>query len=620
MSKKRRIFLLFFIFVCTAKAPSIAPKNIDIVAKSEPIKGGYMGTRNIDVLPQMVQSGMNLALVKFNNIHWPMLESERKLLANWASACEKSKIPFMPVINLWGDGEKKWITPKYHLYYNGIEFKETPCPLETDVYKKAIHNRVLELAILSRSMPIAGVVIDLEMYGANLVAFKNFCLCDYCFERFLAGRPVAEPIAINNRYKYLVRSGQLKDYQKFTSNWVEQMARQTKEQLYVIAPKMTIGVFHLDLPVIYNEALAKGFGSGNKAALAFTEYTYSSGYNDYIKKKQNIFNEKNINAKLVVGIWQDKIPPDNLAEQYYQCAKESAGYWVYTLESLSKYAMWTLPLPFDKIRYWKAIRKANDELDKLALNHDYKSKLKARPFEMPINTNFYKNMTIPNARYVRNVSLTQPDIKPLQLRNINKLLFIAKQGETINYEIECHKIRNSEQSYVDITLLAKNNIVLAQERVSLIGNAKLKSIAPYSGTYIIALQTYGNKAEILKYSHPYSVSAETMAHFLSPSESLYLYKPHKSSSARIIFQTDGGKETVFATFKNQDGDLLAEYEIFAKHEINLKFRKQPGDEIIELVLIPKHPKYYGDVIINIRSGLEKYVSPFKKGLVHVTTN
>ncbi|MFC1677022.1 hypothetical protein ACFL3G_08165 [Planctomycetota bacterium] len=611
MSPKRVVFLLLFIFAIIAK-----PQGI--VAKSEPIKGGYMGTRNIDALPQMVQSGMNLALVKFNNIHWPMLESERKLLAKWANACEKSQIAFMPVINLWGSGEKKWITPQYHLYYDGVEFEQTPCPLEIEVYKNAVHNRMLEIASLSKSMAIAGVVIDLEMYGANLVAFKRFCLCDYCFERFLAGKAVAEPIDINDRYKYLVSSGQLGKYEEFASNWVEQMARQTQEQVHAVAPELVIGATDIEHPKAYNEALARGLGSGNKSVLAIAGPVYLSDYIDYIKKTQDRFSKKNINGKLVVGLWQDKIPPANLAAHYYQCAKESAGYWVYTLETLSKYATWTLP--FDKKHYWQAIRKANDELDKLGLNHDYKSKLKPRRFETPVNTVFYKKMTIPTAEYVKIASTIQPKLKPLQLRNINKLLFIAKQGEKINYKVKCHKVRSSKQSHVKVVLLDKNKRILAQERASFAGNAHLRVTAPYSGTYIIAIQTFGNKAEIVKYSHPYSVSAETMAHFFSPPRSLYLYKHSKQFSGKLFFQTDGGGESVTATFKRLNGELLGEYEIFAKHEISLNFMKQTEGEIIELVITPKQPKYYGDVIIKVRSGLEKYISPFKNGLVQVTAN
>jgi hypothetical protein len=90
------------------------------------------------------------------------------------------------------------------------------------------------------------------------------------------------------------------------------------------------------------------------------------------------------NAKLVLGIWQDKFSPENLAEQYYHCAKDSAGYWIYSVGSLSSVIPpWYSPkkvkekaLPFPKDNYWQAITLANKELDKLSTDPNYISFLK----------------------------------------------------------------------------------------------------------------------------------------------------------------------------------------------------------------------------------------------------
>jgi hypothetical protein len=104
-----------------------------------------MGAWNLDVPEKMGQSGMNLALVKFNQLHTPIRVRERELLLKWAKICEQAGVQFMPVINLWGHYEKDWIRPQYHLYYKGVEFGETPCPLEVGVYELMVHKRVLEI-------------------------------------------------------------------------------------------------------------------------------------------------------------------------------------------------------------------------------------------------------------------------------------------------------------------------------------------------------------------------------------------------------------------------------------------------------------------------------------------
>ncbi len=306
-----RIVFCFILLLGNGDLANTHPDQNDVL--SHKIHAGFLGVWNTNLPPKIGQCGMTHALVYFGYLQSPIHKSYMNEINKWANLCQKAGIKLVPVICTWGNGEKEWIHPRYN-YYDGIEHNKTPCPLEIDVYKLAVHKRVLELAKLSHSIPIAGIVIDLEMYGADVQLYPEYCLCDYCFERFLSASGVKETIPKSMRQDYLVKSNQVEAYRKFMEDYIEQLSKQTKEQLEVTAPDLMIGAMVLDLDKPYIKGLAKGLGSGHKAVLAFTEKTYTKGFNPYIYETQKRFHDSGTNAKLVAGIWQNKFPPENLAE------------------------------------------------------------------------------------------------------------------------------------------------------------------------------------------------------------------------------------------------------------------------------------------------------------------
>lgn len=618
MKKVMCICLLLCLPGSVANTSCVAVKNTDNGASAGKIRAGYMGTKNIDVLGEMAESGMNLALVKFGDLHTPMQAPELELLVKWAKACQQAGVGFMPVINLWGYYEKYWIRLRYHLYYNGIEFGKTPCPLEAEVYKLAVHERVLELARLSRSVPIEGVAIDLEMYAADMTIFPDYCLCDYCFERFLAGRAVSKRFAVNMRQNYLVKSKQVDAYRTFTADSIAQLAQNTKEQLEAIVPDFMIAVLHLDLDKTYNRGLAKGLGSGRRVVLAFTEQTYSTGYSDYIRKTQRRFDDSRANAKLVVGIWQDEFPPENLAEQYYHCAKDSAGYWIYSMESLSKLSG-LMTLPFSERQYWQAIRKANNELQKLEVDPGYKSTLQIRSFQtLPKSLNTMIDIT--NLQYARTTGKRLGKLTDSKLRFRKKvtLVFVAEKGDELKFEIALREYGRNRLRFSHVALTNSSGKILARSSASFQRNAELRTTAPYTGSYALIFDSGGNSSQVVSYSHPFSIALNKEVNLLKPNQSLYFWKPPGSSSAKIVFGVDGFGESVIVTFKNEAGKVLGVYDVVSRHTITVPLVKSRRGEIIELKIRPRPGTYFEDVLIKIETGLEKYVSPFREAVVRAS--
>lgn len=579
------------------------------------IRGGFLGRWDIALVPKMKESGLNLAMPLFQQVSAPVKLYQIKRIKEWTRICQESGLKFMPVINFWGKYESDWIRPHHYVYYNynDLQYGQTPCPLDIGVYKQSVHNRLLELARLSRKLKIAGCIVDLEMYGADRKAFPDLCLCDNCFERFLAGRRVPKPILVHERYKHLKRTNQFDAYKVFMEEHIASLARRTREQVELIAPDFLIGVFRLDENRTYNRGLAKGFGSGDKPVLAFTARTYRKGYQPYIQETIQRFRDEHINANLVVGIWQDKFPVENLPEQYYHCARSSSGYWIYTLQSLHERKK--NPLPFPRSQYWQAIRKANAELDLLAINPNYQSALRIRPFRMPRHRFDTEKLAL--LRRVRPLVDSDLKAKPLTFRESNTLVFVAQKGDRLKFELKFGKYRVYEGDYAQLALLTYNGTVLASDDATVGRNGVLTATAPYTGAYGITLDSERQRVVVVSYSHPYSIDAARSMHLMSPNQPLYLWKPAKCTLAQVVLRADHLNESYTATFRDESGRVLGRYDVFAKEKVQIQLRPSLRGQIIELRVKARPRARLSDVRIKVESGFGKYISPTKSGLVRI---
>ena len=567
------------------------------------------------MVPEMSRNGMNLALVKFKQVNAPLKLYQFRSIKEWVKTCQESGLKFMPVINFWGKHEKGWISPHHHLYYNGLEYSQTPCPLDIEVYEQSIHNRLLELARLSRKLKIAGCIIDVEMYGADRRVFPDLCLCDNCFEKFLAGRRVPKPILAHERHNYLKRTNQLDAYKVFMEEHIAKLARQTREQVELIAPDFLIGACRLDTNNTYSKGLAKGFGSGDKPALAFTEQTYRKGYQPYIEQTIQRFRNEHINANLVVGIWQYQFPVENLPEQYYHCARSSSGYWIYTLQSLHERN--ENPLPFPRSRYWQAIRKANDELSMLATVPDYQSALQVRPFRVPRRIN---PEDVNRLRYIKPPVTPATATKPLTLRGSNMLVFMAQQGEKLEFEVKFIKVSRYEGNVAELALRRGDGTVFAIDDATPAHNGILTATASYTGVYALTLDSRNHLVVVVKNSHPYSIDTSRQAHLMYLRDrSLYLWKPANCTSAQVVLTaSQHGRESYTATFCDESGWVLGKYDIIrTSKKVQIQLERKSVGEIIELKFEPLPNNSVRDVYIEIKSGFGKYISPTKSGLVHI---
>lgn len=611
--KTTRVFVLCSILGIVGGNRVFSVENATDKLLGQKMRGGYMGVKNSDVLEMMGRNGMNLAMVKFVSLHYPMREDEKKLLMKWASDCEKRGLLFMPVINLWGPQEKEGIRHNYNYYYRQTEFNNTPCPLEEGVYDLVVHKRLVELAELSRSVHIAGVAVDLEMYSADVMVYPDYCLCDRCFERFLAGRSVEQPIDAPSRQNYLQRTGQVEKYRAFSSSIVERLARQTAEQVKAVSPDFTIGAFLLDEPVTYCRALARGFGNEQGPALAFTEQTYRSGYSDYIAKAQDRFKGDKANVVLVPGLWQSKFVPENMAEQYYYCARNSGGYWVYSMEQFSSNT--NMPLPSSKELYWQAIRKANDELDKLSSDSRYISKLQLRPVQTPPQPINSDGINLQNLRYVQSARAVKFSALKASFRGNTTLVLIAQKGDKISVGLSLQKLGAYGEPSAYAMVTDDSGQVLAKTQCERNGSCLLNLKATYSGAYAVVCNPGVNAFSVSSCSHPLSIYAEQSVNLFKPRGSFYLWKSAGTASGRLAFGVDNLGEAVVATFKNSQGKTLGAFEIASKKTVEVHASPQAMEEAIRVDFTPMDGAHIEDVRIRIISGFGKYIAASEVCLV-----
>jgi hypothetical protein len=407
----------------------------------------------------------------------------------------------------------------------------------------------------------------------------------------------------------------MNDYRQFVCNKLVGMARQTRTEIDQVAPSFKIGITKLDQINYYTESMARGFGTKENPVIIFSERTYTDGYTDYIKETITKFRKMGIHASFIAGIWQDKFPPENLAEQYYYCAQASDGYWIYTMETLN-------PDRKDSDgasakEYWQAIRDADKELDKLDADPNYITLLKTREFHPPLEKINFSNIKTGPLEYVQHGTPMETDQEPINLQAFNRLVFVASKGELLKFKIKFVKRRLTKVDYAEVAILTDGGQVLAKDQADESKNAELVAVAPYTGSYGIVLNPDRNMLNVTGFTHPYSIDAGTWpaVHLVRPKAPIYLWQPPYADTAKISLFVNGPGEAVTATLKTEAGRLIGTYDIFSRQTITPTLPQTEKGQIVVLQIRPRGGAYFGDVILTINSGLEKYISSFKSGLV-----
>lgn len=595
----KRYQLLSIFFVMLLFSFQICAESDKVISK---MRAGFMGVKDKILLPSMNEKGMNAALVAFWLMPSPLTEQEQQMLGQWAIECQSNKLDFYPVISFWGNGEKTWmqLTDKYYL--ENKEYPNTPCPFSEDNYNCLIHDRMLEVARLSKDYPIAGVILDIEMYGADIIAYNNPCFCRQCQDRFRKQFPNAS-IMDNAKYRELAAKGLIEKIEK------------TRIAVRNISKSFRIGVTKLDQSNIFSDSLARGFAVPEMPVMIFSEKTYSQGYSNYIPDTIKRFSQAKIPVQFMAGIWQDRFDPNNLAEQYYYCAKACDGYWIYTMQTLNP--EWKESIAYSREDYWQAIEKANTELCKLAKNPKYVSPLRLRKARMLLDPVQWASIKVPTLAQVRPEAPIETNARPLYFHSLNKLVFNAKKGQLISFRVKFTKRPDTKVEYAEVALLTNTGKLLAKDKADAANDAVVESVAPLTGTYCIVLNPERNLLSVTGFSHPYSFDAAKwpQSHLIRPDTPLYLWAKPGQKQAKVRFLVDGVGESITVMVKTLQDQLIAQQDILGKQTLTFPLSPNQAGQILVMTIAPRPKSYYEDVIVTLESGLGSYISPFKAGLL-----
>ncbi|MBU0608667.1 MAG: hypothetical protein KKI08_12330, partial [Armatimonadetes bacterium] len=451
----RLICLATLLLLSGAALSHAAPASCYDWILRDKIRGGYLSSADLgDGQARMKSVGMNLLMPKFGGLQAPPTEGNIALLRRWGESAQATGLHLMPVYNFRGGATEALLSDRREVTIAGSTMPKTPCPLDEAFWSKYIIGRAVWLAEHSRELHLDGCIIDPEMYGADHTCFAGACYCADCFKEFLATLPnggpaEARPLQAAERAPWLKEHGLLEQFQQHFVDRIIGFSQRLERECHAQNPDFLLGVLLLDYPLPAHRAMAMGLGTATHPVLGFSESTYSPGYTDYVDQQQETFAAMPAHVLFVPGLWQQQFPSENLAEQYTTCAAHSAGYWIYTFESLledvSKLPGYQLREPHEK--YWEACRVANAELDKLAKDPQYVSALKIRPYDPPLPVLNVGDITIealvpaPNGGPADSRPLLGPITTP-RLRYRNPLFILGKAGEAVTVKVTNLQLAN----------------------------------------------------------------------------------------------------------------------------------------------------------------------------------
>ncbi len=471
-------------------AAQAAPVKCYDWIRQEKIRGGYLSVANLgDGLPRLKAAGMNVVMPKFGGLQVPPSAANLKQLRDWGAGARASGLHLLPVFNFRGGETEKILSERREVTLAGETMQRTPCPLDESFWDRYILGRAVYLAKQAQDVGLDGCIIDPEMYGADHTGFAGACYCADCLREFGAacGQQVPE-LPAAERAQWLKGQGLEKRFEQHFEARITGFCQRIERECHGANPDFLLGVLLLDYPLLAHRGMAVGLGTETHPVLGFSESTYSPGYSGYVDKQQETFAAMPAHVLFVPGLWQQQFPSENLAEQYYTCATHSAGYWVYTFESLlqdcSKRPGYLLREPPE--RYWAALQVANAELDAFAAAAGtYASTLQVRPFEPPLDVLSVGDIKI--AALVAAPGLAPAASGPLtapRLRYRNPLFILCRAGEPVTVNVTNLQLAN----YLPRTqwaLLGVDGKQLQEGVVKLRGQAQVAFTPEQDGVYML---------------------------------------------------------------------------------------------------------------------------------------
>ncbi len=343
----------------------------------ERMRAGYGTPLNETLLSKMRSSGMNAlvwAVGYFDGNDPEWVEQVR----GKARMCEEAGIRLFISIFYFTRDAGRPVEARRYVTASGEE-KAAPCPLDEAYWREAILVQAQAVAELAKEVPLAGFLLDTEMYNSESahIYSNNGCFCDECFRGFMAKRSERPPADRGERMGWLKEKGLLNGYYEYLRRRVASLSSEVREKIRLNNPDLLLGFLLYDHNWYYR-GLAEGLGTPSLPALVMDESTYGVGWGPLGMQMAEYFPSLGYHVFYLPGLWLAFLSPNRIRSEAYHCGANAAGYWIFPFDSISadpSSLSGDFVLNGSQEDYWEAFRAAGSELDRKLQDENYASSI-----------------------------------------------------------------------------------------------------------------------------------------------------------------------------------------------------------------------------------------------------
>jgi hypothetical protein len=465
----------------TAVSALAAESPVKLADERPLLKAGYLPvSAKTRIAAQMREAGLNAVWPKFTNFKITGEdENTSRRIEQWLQACEQNQLQLWPVINFAGGVNELEAVPNFRreITTAGITMPHTPCPVEETYWRAVVFSRCLKLAEQSRTRPsLVGVVLDLEMYGADHAGFTVACACEFC--RRGAGSS---------------KSAALLDWQR---REVRRIARELESDVHRVNPKFQFAVMHLEEPHAFHEGLALGLGTPDVPVIVAAERTYATGYTIEVDETRERLRALNAHTRFLGGLSLTHHSAEQVAPQLYALGTHGDGFWLYSLASLAaptEQVAASSRVPDLQAEYWSAFRVANDELNRfVASNGQHVSPLVRRLKATETRLTLSRRVLEPISQALPKLPLSGDETR---LRRSNTAFVLLQQGEMLR--LSARSVAASQQTNDgQLRVLDPEGREVLNRTIPLGQTETIELLAKIEGTYSISTNVGQNVCEL----------------------------------------------------------------------------------------------------------------------------
>ena len=553
------------------------------------LKAGYLPiSARIGIVATMREAGLNAAWPKLTSFP-PSGDDARILprLETWCEACAKHELELWPVINFAGGPNELEFLPDFRreVTPGGITLPKTPCPVDETYWTKVIFPRCVKLAELSKTRPsLKGVVLDLEMYGADHAGYSAACACEAC--RRGAGSSQPDALLAWQRRE------------------VERIARNLERAVHRVNDQFQFAAMHLEEPFAFHEGLALGLGTARVPVIVAAERTYAAGYTKEVDETRERFRRLKAHVRYLGGLSLTHHRAEQVAPQLYALGTHGDGFWLYTLGSLAapnEQVPETSRVSDPQEEYWSAFGLASDELDRfLKSRGQYLSPLVAKLTPPEPRATLSKRVLEPIDSAIPKLPLAGEETR---LRRSNVAFVLVEKGETLRLSVRGISLSRKQTTDGELKVLDPEGREVLRQNVPLGQIEHIEMVAKMSGTFWITTAFGLNACEL-------RVSNSRVVFFAGQHQRLKVHhvaRPQffvvpESGKAQITVLTEGPDESVRVRVQDARHQVVADEIVSGSKSVSAT--GTPG--IWSLTLVPHEDRPFGGVQI----GLSPPIAPY----------